>query len=300
MIKMEGIIVPIVTPFTSDDSIDYKTTKALVEYLIKKGVNSLYPCGTTGEMLKMSIKERKDFVEAVIEYAGGHIPVFVHVGAATTKDTLELAKHAYENGAAGIGVVTPQFFNVSDREMEEYFITIARSVPNDFPVYLYNIPQCAGNDITAELAQSVASKVKNVVGIKYSYPDFNRFKEYLRINDGDFDVVCGPDQLFLPALAMGCKGAVTGCSQCGPEPFCDIYAKYCGGDLDGARKAQNQANEFANIIKAGANMAYFKAAINYNGLPKSYMRAPALDLTKEEIDLLYAELDAYNNKYNLG
>jgi len=297
MIKMKGIIVPIVTPFTSDDKIDYVVTKALVEYLIEKGVDSLYPCGTTGEMLKMSIEERKDFVAAVIEYAAGKIPVFVHVGAATTADTLELAKHAYKNGAAGIGVVTPQFFNVNQRELEEYFITIAKSVPNDFPVYLYNIPQCAGNDITAELAESVTKKTENVVGIKYSYPDFNRFKEYLKINDGNFDVVCGPDQLFLPALAMGCKGAVSGCSQCGPEPFCDVYSKFCSGDLEGARAAQNQANELATIIKAGANMAYFKATMEYNGLPKSHMRAPALDLTKEETDKLYAELDAYHKKY---
>jgi len=297
MVKMEGIIVPIVTPFTVDNKIDYKTTEALVEYLIKKNVHSLYPCGTTGEMLKMSIQERKEFVEAVIKFAAGRIPVFVQVGAATTEDTVALAKHAYENRAAGIGVVTPQFFGVSFRELEEFYVTVANSVPKDFPVYLYNIPQCSGNDITPELAESVVAKCENIVGIKYSFPDFSRFKEYLKINNGNFDVVCGPDQLFLPALAMGCKGAVSGCAQCDPEPFCNVYTKFCNGDIEGARKAQSQANELAQIVKAGANMGYFKAAMKYNGLPESHMRAPALDLTEEETQKLFTELETYHSKY---
>lgn len=294
---MKGIIVPIVTPFTAENKIDYAVTESLVNYLVEKGVDSLYPCGTTGEMLKLSTQERMDFVEAVIKYAAGRIPVFVQVGTATTEDTITLAKHAVKAGAAGIGVVTPQFLGVNDREMITYFVSVANSVPEDFPVYLYNIPQCAGNDISVSQIEAIVRQAKNVVGIKYSFPDFNRFKDYLTCNNGNFDVVCGPDQLFLPALAMGCKGAVSGCAQCGPEPFVSVYKNFMAGNIEAARKAQQQANELAKIIKAGANMGYFKAAMEYNGLPGSHMRAPALDLTSKEKKDLYADLDVYHAKY---
>lgn len=297
MKKMYGVITAMVTPFTKDDQIDVPTLRAYTEYLISKGVHCLYPCGTTGEMLKMSIEERELVAETVINQAAGRVPVFVHCGAMTTKDTVTLCQHAYRSGAAGVGVVTPQFFGVNDREMEEFYVTVANSLPEDFSVYVYCIPQCAANDIKPEVIDRIVKRTKNVVGVKYSYADFIRVKNYLLCNNGNFDVVVGPDRLFLPALAMGCVGTVTGCSNCGPEPFVEVYEKYFKGDLEGARKAQEQANELCEITLSGANMAYFKTAMEYNGLPLGHMRAPALDLSKEEKDALLEKLAKYQETY---
>lgn len=297
MKKMYGVITAMVTPFTEDDQIDVSTLRAYTEYLISKGVHCLYPCGTTGEMLKMSIEERELVAETVINQAAGRVPVFVHCGAMTTKDTVTLCQHACKSGAAGVGVVTPQFFGVNDREMEEFYVTVANSLPEDFSVYIYCIPQCAANDIKPEVIDRIVKRTKNVVGVKYSYADFIRVKNYLLCNNGNFDVVVGPDRLFLPALAMGCVGTVTGCSNCGPEPFVEVYEKFLKGDLEGARKAQEQANELCEITLSGANMAYFKTAMEYNGLPLGHMRAPALDLTKEEKDALLEKLAKYQKTY---
>ena len=75
MQKMFGVITAMVTPFTKDDRIDVETLKAYTEYLIGKGVNCLYPCGTTGEMLKMTAEERKLVAETVVNQAAGRVPV---------------------------------------------------------------------------------------------------------------------------------------------------------------------------------------------------------------------------------
>lgn len=293
MKKMFGVITAMVTPFTSDDKVDVGTLKDYTDYLIEGGVNCLYPCGTTGEMLKMSVAERELVAETVIGQAAGRVPVFIHVGAMTTKETVALAKHAEKAGAAGIGVVSPQFFGVTDREMEEYFVTVASAVGSDFPVYLYCIPQCAANDIKPEVCERIVKRAKNVVGIKYSYADFLRVKNYLLVNGGKFDVVVGTDRLFVPALAMGCVGTVTGCSNCGPELFADVYKKYLKNDMKAAWKAQEKANELCEATKSGANMAIFKSVMHRNGLPLGHMRAPALDLTKEEESAVFNELNKY-------
>lgn len=297
MVKMHGIIVPIVTPFTSDDRVDVTSLHRFVDYLVDNKVDSLYPCGTTGEMLKLTLEERKLVAEEVLKAASGRVPVFVQVGAPTTAQTIELANHAVSIGAAGIGVVTPQFFGVNDREMVEFYVRVATSVPDDFPVYLYNIPQCAANDITPGVVEEILDRTKNVVGIKYSYADFIRLKDYLLCNDGNFDVVIGPDRLFLPGLAMGCVGVVTGCAQCGPEPFVRTYQKFVEGDLEGALEASKQASELAEIVGAGANMAIFKATMEYNGLGRTHMRAPALDVTDGERERLFSRLRGYEQKY---
>ncbi len=297
MVKMKGVVVPTITPFTADDQIDVDAIYRLVNYLVDNGVDSIYPNGTTGEMLKLSCEERKLVAKASVDAAADRIPVFVQVGASTTKETLDLAEHALSIGAAGIGVVTPQFFGVNHREMVNYYTTVANALPEDFAVYLYNIPQCAGNDITPEVIEDVLAATKNVVGIKYSWTDFIRFNKYLQCGNGTFDAIVGPDRLFLPGLAIGCAGVVSGCSQCYPAPFVDVYKHFMNGDIKAAQKAQVQATELCEIVKAGANMGYFKAALEYNGLGVMHMRAPALDITAEEKKNLFKALDDYHAKY---
>jgi dihydrodipicolinate synthase/N-acetylneuraminate lyase len=249
-------------------------------------------------MYRLSVEERKAVAETVIEAASGKVTVFIHAGAMTQRDTLELAEHAHVAGADGIGVVTPSFFSVNDREMETYFETVAGSVPHDFPVYLYNIPQCSGNDLKADVAQRIADRCKNVVGIKYSYPDFLRTNEYLRINSGTFSVLVGTDRLFNAALAMGCSGVVSGISCVYPEPFVAVYRAHLEGRGDEARRIQILATRFCEVLRNGSNMSYFKEALRMRGTPAGFMRAPQLDLTPEELNELGRQLRELETAFN--
>ncbi|MDF2662458.1 MAG: dihydrodipicolinate synthase family protein [Paenibacillus sp.] len=294
MKHLYGVTTAMVTPFRQDGTIDYDKVEQLTEFLISKGVHCLYPLGTTGEMLRLSVAERKSVAETVVRKAAGRVTVFIHVGAMTQNDTVELARHASEIGADGIGVVTPAFFGANDRELEQYFVTVASSVPESFPVYLYNIPQCAANDLKTEVAEKVAARCGNVIGIKYSYPDFLRTNEYLNIKDGDFSVMQGSDRLFLAALAMGCEGVISGVSCVYPEPFVAVYNAYLEKDLEKARRLQRIAIQYCETLKSGSNMSYFKEALKLRGIDAGYMRAPQLDLPEEDIADLKRKLEELN------
>ena len=123
MKKMYGVTTPVVTPFTADNAVDTAALRQLTDFLISRGVHGLYPNGSTGEMNKMSVEERMLVAETVQDQAAGRIPVFVQVGAQTTADTLKLAKHAVQIGAAGIGVLTPQYMGVIRRCPPAYRMT---------------------------------------------------------------------------------------------------------------------------------------------------------------------------------
>ncbi|WP_123042059.1 dihydrodipicolinate synthase family protein [Cohnella candidum] len=290
MKRLYGVTTAMVTPFDKDGQVNLEKVAQLTEFLISKGVHCLFPLGTTGEMIRLSVAERKSIAETIVKTAAGRVTVYIHAGTTTLQDTIELAKHAHEIGADGIGVVTPIFLGANDREMEEYYVTVANSVPEDFPVYLYNIPQCASNDLKTEVAQRVANRCKNVVGVKYSWPDMLRTNEYLAINDGNFSVMQGADRLLLPALAMGCDGVISGVSCVYPEPFVAVYNAYKEKDLEKARKLQRIAIRYCEVLKSGANMSYFKEALKLRGIDVGFMRAPQLDLPEEEIRELQRQL----------
>lgn len=293
MKKLFGVTTAMTTPFHEDGSVDLLAMSQQCEMLIGKGVQCLYPVGTTGEMLRLNPEERRQIAETVVKTASGRIPVYIHCGAATQTETIALLQHAESIGADGAGVVTPQFLGLNDREMEEYYVALAESVSRDFPIYLYNIPQCAANDIKPEVAERIVSRCANVVGMKYSFADINRTLDYLRVNGGNFSVMHGCDRVFIAMLALGCDGTVSGVSGVFPEPFVNIYKAYLAGDLKTARFWQRIAARIVDILHGGSNMAYFKEALQLRGLCGGRMRKPQLDLTATEATLLREELEAF-------
>lgn len=285
MKKLYGVITAMVTPFDENDKVDTDVIRKHVDFLIEGGVNCLYPLGTTGEMDLMTVEERKLVAETVISQNNKRLTAYIHVGAMSQADTIELAKHACEIGADGIGVVTPAYFKVTDRELEEYYVSIAKSVPADFPVYTYNIPQLSGNDLMPEVIERIVKRAPNVIGIKYSYPDMNRTVHYGRINNNDFSVVQGADTLMFASLMLGCDGIVSGCSSVFPEAFSRVYKAYTDGNYQEAARLQKLATYAAETIKCGSNMSYFKEGLKIRGINMGTMRKPLLDISSEELEI---------------
>jgi 4-hydroxy-tetrahydrodipicolinate synthase len=292
MKKLRGVITAMTTPFTVDGQVDFRLLDSETEFLIGAGVHCLYPCGTTGEMLLMTNEQREAVARRVVEKAAGRVTVYIHVGAVKVEDTLRLARHAQAIGADGVGVVTPVFFGVNDREMEHFYVTVAESLPADFPVYMYNIPQCSTNDIKPEVCARVAARCPNVVGIKYSYCDMHRVMDYLSARPG-FSVLVGFDRLLMPAMEIGCDGAVSGAASVFPEPFVEVYERYTAGDKVEALKAMWRTNDIVKKLKAGTSLGTFKAAQAMRGFAGGYVHAPLMDITEEEKQSLRRDLQIY-------
>ena len=287
MKKLYGVITAMTTPFTEDNKVDVEALEQQTEYLIEKGVDCLYPTGTTGEMYVMTPEERELVAETVVKKAAGRVTVFIHTGAMTLEETIRLAQHAHKIGADGVGVVTPSYFTVDDRAMVQYYKDVCSALPQDFPVYVYVIPQLAHNDITPETMEKICEACPNVIGVKYSFADMSRVLKYLRVKNGDFSVVFGADHMFLPALVAGCDGTVSGCSGPFPELFVEVYKQFKAGNMKAAREAQDKANDMVWLMKGGADMSIFKNILTFRGVRGGHMRKPLLDLSEEDVKILY-------------
>ncbi|TSB48434.1 dihydrodipicolinate synthase family protein [Alkalicoccobacillus porphyridii] len=296
MKTLYGITSALVTPFNESGFVDLEKVKGLTEFLIEKGVNCLFPLGTTGEMNKLNVDERKQVAEAVVAQAANRVVVYIHVGSSTEESTIELAKHAHSIGADGIGIVTPYFLGINDEELEEYYVRVAAEVPIDFPVYLYNIPQASANELSPEVAQRIANRSVNVIGIKYSYPDFIKLSDYTNINDGNFSVLTGTDRLLVSALAMGCDGTVSGISGVYPEPFVATYKAYTEGNIQQAQIYQKEAERYCLALKGGTNMSYFKMALESRGVDVGSMKKPQLNLSENQVTELEEELKSLDRQ----
>ena len=294
MQKLFGTVIPIVTPLTEDDKIDVESLKRLVDHCIDNGMNCLYPNGTTGEMMYMTVEERKLVAEVVVEHTAKRVPVFVQVGAWNLADTIELAQHAVKIGAEGIGVVTPIFYKLSDQGLIDFYKAVSASVPEDYPVYLYSIPQNAVNDITPECAAKIAAECPNVVGIKYSFPDMTKLQNFMTItakNGEPFSVLVGPDHLFEAVCAVGGEGVVSGNAMCIPEHYAAVWKAIQAKDYDAATKYQRQTNVLNSVLCKINNIAAYKVVLKNEGvLATTKMRRPYENLTPEQEKQLLEKL----------
>lgn len=298
MKQLYGVTVAMITPMDEKGNLDLEMLEALTNALIAQGVNCLYPCGTTGEMTRLSVEERKQAAETVVRAAAGRVTVFIHIGADTPADTIELGRHAAAIGADGAGIVTPIFLHASDRELEEYYLEILSQLPEDFPVYLYNIPQCSANDLSSSSVERIYRQAKNVVGIKYSFLDMNRTAEYLD-TDKDFSVLHGSDKFFSSLLVLGCKGTVSGVAGVFPEPFVAVYDAYIKGNIPEMQKWQSVCRQICDMLKCGSNMAYFKSGLEFRGISAGHMRSPQKDLTDTEKQALFDALTEFCRKNHI-
>lgn len=285
-----GITVALLTPFTDNNEVDYDTLGKLTRWLISKGIHCLFCCGTDSEFLHLTTDERKKIAETVVKNAQGKVPVYVQCGAMLQKDTLELALHAQSIKADGIGLVTPAYFPVTEREMEQYYITVCKSVDADFPVYIYNIPQCTTNDIKPDTVKRLTQLCPNLMGIKYNYPSIDQTLAYTMINNWSFSVLQGEDRTLTSWLSMGCDGTVSGSANVFPELLVTGYNAYMQGDMKSALYYSRLASLFVNALD-GDNISYFKEASKLRGLDLGGMRPPLLSMDKEAAKQLEIKLE---------
>lgn len=295
MKHLKDIVIPLITPITDKDTVDIPSLESLTDYLISKGVDCLYPCGTTGEMVFLTTEERKLVVETVVNTARGRVPVFAQIGSYNTASTIELAQHAQRIGADGIGVVTPWFYKLSDDALIDYFCEVSSRVPESFPIYMYAIPQNAINDINYTVAQAVASKCLNVIGIKYSYPDFTRIQQLMNVRDGKYDVLVGPDHLYEAVFAVGGKGVVSGNAMIIPEHYVAIRDAMRSQNWKLATKIQRRTNMINSILCAHNNISCYKVILKELGIINSAkMRKPLNEISSQESAELIAALREIN------
>lgn len=279
---MKGVIVAMTTPFAEDGGVDLGAMRENTKWLVEKGIPCLYPCGTTGEMLLMDAGERKQVAETVVKAADGKTDVFVQCGAMTTRETLDLVAHARSIGADGVGVVTPAYFGLSEDEMLEHYRAVSRAAGEDFPIYLYNIPQCASNDLTLSLCEKITRDCPNVLGIKYSFNNADRISDYLSLRDFSFSVLVGLERHYLPYLSIGCQGVVSGCANAFPEVFLALDEAFRRGDLKEALRLQRIVEKLTQLISGPQSNARVKAAQRYRGQNSGHMRRPLLDISAAE------------------
>ena len=199
----KGVIPAVLSVFDKDENLDEQGTRELIRHLLSYDIGGLYITGSTGETFLMDSEERKRQVEIVMEEVGDKVPVVVHVGAMSTRATIELAKHAEKWGAAGVSSVPPFYFKYNGEQIYQYYKDVAEAT--SLPMIVYNIP-LAGMMTVDQIIR--LSEIDNVKGVKYTG---TALYEVMQIRDGckeGFQIYGGCDELGSSNISLGVDGII--------------------------------------------------------------------------------------------
>jgi len=275
-----GIIPAMATPTDEWGNINEAALRKLVNHLIEGGVHGLFPVGSQGEFFALTFEQKKRVIEIVIDETRGRVPVYAGTAAITTKEAIETTKMARDLGVDAVSILTPYFTNLSQKEIIEHYMAIARAVP-DLPILLYTNPARTKVSIDVQTVKELAA-VDNIVGIKDSSGDMTLTAEYIRVTRGmDFYVLAGRDTLIYATLCYGGTGAITATANVEPRIPVEIYEAFMAGDHKRALEAQYRLAPLRIAFELGTFPVVIKEALNMIGIEAGQAIRPVGPLTEE-------------------
>lgn len=275
--KLEGIYVPLVTPFDETNTIDPAKLETLVEAMIDKGVAGLAACGTTGEYYALSDADRTQVLKAVHRVAAGRVGLIAGIGDLSPYRSIERAAEAKTIGYDSVLLSPPPYSLPDQAGIRAHFEYAAERC--ELPVIIYNFPDRTGVNVEFETVAALAEH-PNIIGIKESSGDFSQALRMLQADFDDFDVICGCDDQPADFFFWGAKSWVAGAGNVFPGEQVALYTAARADDWNRVRKLMNRMYPALHSMESG----------NYNQKAKAGCLNGSLDVG--DVRLPLAPLDA--------
>jgi N-acetylneuraminate lyase len=292
MNKITGLIAATFAAYNEDGSINTAIIPAIVEKMITDGLSGVYICGTNGEGPNLTVEERMQIAEAYVKAVDKRILVLVHVGHSAIAECRKLAAHAEKIGADAISSVAAFYFKPSSvKNLVDSMAEIASAAPNT-PFYYYSIPTLTGVGMDmVEFLEQAENAIPTLAGIKYTASTLHEYQACLNYKNGKFDILFGFDEMLLPALALGAKGAIGSTYTFAAPLYLKIVQLYKEGKAEEAAAMQLKSVNMVRCLVKYPPIPAQRAIMKMAGLELGKCRLPLVPLTETEETKFRSELE---------
>lgn len=296
-ISWKGVYPAVLTPFTNDDSIDFKMFATNINAQIEAGIDGIILAGSLGEASTLSASEKNDLLIYSKELVQGKLPVVMNISEQSTRDAIQVANEAEKNGADGLMLLPPMRYKADDRETVEYFKAVAKNT--SLPIMIYNNPVDYKIMVTLDMFEEL-SAVSNITAVKESTRDVSNVTRMINRFGDRYKILCGVDPLAMECLCIGADGWVAGLVDAFPKETVAIYRLTKAGYYQEALKIYRWFLPVLELDIHPKLVQYIKLASQLTGMGTENVRAPRLVLEgKEREYVISAVKDALKSRPEL-
>ncbi len=286
----QGSIVAIVTPFR-DGLVDEAKLRELVEFHVANGTDGIVACGTTGESPTLSHEEHRRAIDLVVEAARRRLAVIAGTGSNSTREAIDLTRHAKAAGADGALVVNPYYNKPTQEGLYQHFRAIAEAA--DIPILVYNIAGRTAVNVETDTLARLARDCENIVGVKEASGSLEQMTRVILACGPDFSVLSGDDTLTLPLMSLGGRGVISVIANIVPKETAEMTHAALEGDWKRAREAHLRLFPLARAAFIETNPIPIKEAMAMAGMIAPEFRLPMCRMGDANRERLRAVLRQY-------
>lgn len=290
MSLFKGSGVAIITPFTSNDEVNYEVFGQLIDFHVQNGTAAIIVSGTTGESATLTKEEKLQLFSFAVKHANGRIQIIAGTGSNNTKDSVELSRAAEKIGVDGLLLVTPYYNKPTQEGLFAHYKTIAEAV--SIPIILYNVPGRTSINLLPETVARLAA-IPTIQAIKEASHDLVQIKKLFGLVDSSFIIYSGNDDQTEEVLEMGGKGVISVTANVEPKLVADQINFYLSGHVDKARQMAQDLLELHEIMFVESNPVPAKTVLRWMGYEVGSVRLPLVELQPESNEKLRRVCEKY-------
>ena len=273
----KGLGIALITPFTLEGKVDYKSLRRLLDYQLANGADFLCILATTGEAPCLTKEEKEELTSFIKGVVGGRIPILKYCGGNNTAAVVDEIKTTDWTGIDGILSICPYYNKPSQDGLYQHFKAIAEV--SSLPIVLYNVPGRTGINMKAETTVKLAKDFSNIVAIKEASGNLEQVDEIIKNKPDNFDVISGDDALTFSMIASGAAGVISVIGNALPKEFSRMIRLEFNGEYEPARKIHHMFTELYSLLFVDGNPAGCKALLNDMGMIENVLRLPLVPTT---------------------
>lgn len=261
--RLRGVLPAIPTPVKSDDSIHVEASKALIAYLLRKGVDGIVPLGGTGEYGALARAQRIAMAKLTVDAVGGRVPVIAGVLDPGFHDALQAGREFADVGVDALMVLTPYYTSPTQAGIRDYFLRYADASP--VPTLIYEIPYRTRIAIDPAVLHEL-SRHERIIGMKACNTDMYHFLRTIAGVDDSFAVLSGEDTLFPLHVAAGARGGIVVTASLLPSAWRRIFELASSGRTQEALALHRQLIPLMNMTFSETNPGPMKSVMDLIGV----------------------------------
>jgi 4-hydroxy-tetrahydrodipicolinate synthase len=287
-----GTGIALVTPFNSDQTVDFQGLENLINHTIEGGVEYLVSLGTTGETATLTKEEKQLIFDFTVKIVNGRVPLVAGIGGNSTSEVIEAVKNFNSEGFAAILSVSPYYNKPTQEGIYQHFKAISEISP--LPILLYNVPGRTGSCISAETTLRLAQDFENIIGIKEASGDFELCNKILKDKPENFLVISGDDPITLPLVAMGAVGIISVIGNALPHVLSTMVRMCLDGKFIEAQPLHYSLTDITSLCFTEGNPAGIKAILKQLSVCGDTVRLPLVNVSAATYLKIEEELSKLN------
>lgn len=287
--KFSGTGVALVTPFLNGN-IDFEALERVIEHVIQGGVDFLVSLGTTGEAITLSERECREVFDFTLRVNNGRLPIVAGMfGDNNTARLVERVKTFNFEGFDAIMSSSPSYSKPSQEGIFLHFMELEKVSP--LPIIIYNVPSRTGRNVQADTALRLAKASKKFIAIKEAAGEMAQAMRLIKYRPDHLLVLSGDDPLTLPIIACGGHGVISVIANAMPREWSAMTRAALSGDLDTARRLNNQLLDIHPWLYIEGNPSGIKGLMEYLGLCSKEVRLPMAPISEANLKALVSEVE---------